>query len=226
MAFRKKYHKLLDSNPDIIVIQESENKEKLVQFLDGVDYKQILWFGDNPHKGVAIIGFNNYQIQLHDKYNPEYKYVIPLTIQADKELIHLFAIWAMPHPTDKSKSYVGQVWNAIHYYNQELKTKSILIGDFNSHVRWDTQRHPGNHSGVVAFLKDLNIHSCYHHFYQIEQGQELDSTWYMYKHADKSYHLDYCFASACLIKDMTIEIGRFDDWIALSDHLPLFINFS
>jgi len=89
MAFRKKYHKLLDSNPDIIVIQESENKEKLLQFLDGVDYKQILWFGDNPHKGVAIIGFNNYQIQLHDKYNPEYNYVIPLTLQADKELIHL-----------------------------------------------------------------------------------------------------------------------------------------
>ena len=41
----------------------------------------------------------------------------------------------------------------------------------------------------------------------------------------KPYHLDYCFASENLIRSNTkIAIGKYDDWIKLSDHMPVVIE--
>jgi len=199
MAFRKKYEKVFSYNPDIVIIQECENRDKLESSLDHVDYKQLLWFGDNPHKGIGVISFQDYQIELHAKYNSEFKYIIPLSISIENSIINVYAIWAMPHEIKKSKSYVGQIWDAIHYYEKELHETSILIGDFNSHVRWDKERSPGNHSGVVSFLQ--------------------------YKHEDKPYHLDYCFASKSLLNKMSIELGQYKEWISLSDHMPIIVRF-
>lgn len=224
MAFRKKYEKLFVYNPDIVFIQECENQEKLEASLEQIDYKQLLWFGDNPHKGIGVISFQDYKIELHAEYNSDFKYIIPLSVSAQKTKMNVFVIWAMPHKSIKSKSYVGQIWDAVHYYETELNQPSILIGDFNSHVRWDKERNPGNHSGVVSFLQNKNIESCYHRFHNISQGQELDPTWYMYKHEDKPYHLDYCFASKSLLLNMSIDVGQFEEWIGLSDHMPLFVS--
>jgi exonuclease III len=48
----------------------------------------------------------------------------------------------------------------------------------------------------------------------------------MYRHKDKPYHIDYCFASKDLLdKVSSVEIGDYDDWIKYSDHVPVVVTF-
>ena len=140
---------------------------------------------------------------------------------------NLFAIWAN-NTSDKANQYVGQIWKALDHYKDLLSDKpSMLIGDFNSNTIWDKPRRLGNHSHVVDKLKEFDIYSCYHNFFGVEQGQEEHSTLYMYRHNDKGYHIDYCFASQYFINELSlVEVGNYTFWKRHSDHVPLMINFN
>lgn len=226
MAFRKKWKLLKEYQPDIIIVQEAEHKEKLEIAIVDFEYDDMFWIGDNQHKGVAVIIRNGYTLELLTEYSTAYKYIIPLKIinQDKSNQINLFAVWAMPSKENRSKSYVGQVWGAINYYKELLDQPSIWIGDFNSNVFWDKEREY-NHTSVVKFLLRKNIVSLYHKQYHEEHGEETEPTFYFYKKEEKPYHLDYCFLSNTLISDNTkIEIGKYANWISNSDHMPLIVN--
>lgn len=224
MAFRKKHAQILASKLDLLIVIECESKDKLEEALDGLAYKEILWFGDNIHKGIALIRFGDFKLKLHNSYSEEYRYILPFVLTAKKK-INLFVIWAMPHETNRQKSYVGQVWAASKYYEKLLKKECVLIGDFNSNSIWDHQRKEGNHKDLVEFLAKKNIYSLYHKKYKEEHGAESIATQFMYRHQDKPYHLDYCFASESLTSKKTdISIGSYDEWIGLSDHMPVIVS--
>lgn len=225
MAFRKKYLHVTSMNPDLLVIQECEHEQKLKKALEGSGFNKIYWIGKNPNKGLGVISRNNIEIETMEIYNPEFEYVLPIKISTKKSTLNLFAIWAMPHESDRKKDYVGQVWAAINYYKKLLDHTSILIGDFNSNAIWDKQGKEGNHSDVVEYLNKRDIKSLYHKEYKVAHGEELDPTIYLLKNLKKPYHLDYCFASANLIGGKTsIEVGKHKDWLKLSDHMPLIIE--
>jgi exonuclease III len=225
MAFRKKYQKIMELQPDLLVLQECEHEAKLKEHLSSVEYNQLIWYGKNPHKGVAVLSFNNVEIALSEQHNEDIEYVLPLKLSMDNREINLFAIWAMPHHESRAKSYVGQVWAAINYYVELLEEDSILIGDFNSNAIWDQKRKVGNHTQVMNFLKESSIYSVYHQLTDTQHGQEDDPTLYLTKNIDKPYHMDYCCASQRLIgQETSIEIGAYQDWIKLSDHMPLIID--
>jgi endonuclease/exonuclease/phosphatase family metal-dependent hydrolase len=49
----------------------------------------------------------------------------------------------------------------------------------------------------------------------------------MYRHEDKPYHIDYCFASKDLCgKILAVEIGDYKAWMPYSDHVPLSVTFN
>ena len=60
MAFRKKFEKILELKPDLLVLQEAEHQDKLEKALENKGYHQIIWYGNNKHKGVAIISSVSY----------------------------------------------------------------------------------------------------------------------------------------------------------------------
>ncbi len=225
MAFRKKYQHVLTEDLDLLVLQECEHKDKLPLDIfreDGM--KDIIWYGKNPHKGVAIISFHDIQIELMEIHNPEFEYVLPVRLSKGGQAINLFAIWAMPHKS-RSKGYVGQVWRAIHHYDELLAQPTLLVGDFNSHPIWDRKYPKGCHSDVVAFLAQRDIHSTYHQCNVVTSGEEPDPTFFLTKKKDKPYHLDYCFASSSMITaETTVTIGNYDQWISHSDHMPVMIT--
>jgi exonuclease III len=79
---------------------------------------------------------------------------------------------------------------------------------------------------VVNKLADNNIHSIYHRHFEIEQGKEINPTFFLQRNINKSYHIDYCFASADILgKVQNVEIGTYDNWSAHSDHSPLIVDF-
>ena len=54
----------------------------------------------------------------------------------------------------------------------------------------------------------------------------MHPTLYLYRHKDKPYHLDYCFASADLLENLrSVEIGDYDFWSKYSDHVPVIVTF-
>lgn len=104
---------------------------------------------------------------------------------------------------------------------------TIFIGDFNSNVIWDHNKYKlGNHAGVVKLLEDKGICSTYHVHHKQTQGKEEHPTFYLYRHKNKPYHIDYCFASKDMLKKVnSVKIGDFDEWIKYSDHVPLIVMF-
>ena len=226
MAFRRKANLLLAHKPDIVIIPECEHPDKL-KFNHEIPLpKDVLWSGKNLNKGLGIFSYSGYKFKLHDSYIPDFRNVLPITVTGGKMDFTLFAIWAN-NPQDKGHEYIGQVWKALNFYSDLLKNKrTMLIGDFNSNTIWDKPRREGNHSTVVDYLARKGIHSTYHKFFDQKQGQEEHGTWFMYRHKDKSYHLDYCFASNDFIKKLTnVEDGTHNDWSKHSDHTPLIITF-
>jgi len=225
MAFRKKFMHVLNDSVDLAVIQECEHKDKLTIALQNIPYNDIIWYGDNPHKGIAVISFNDVYIKRKPNFNPEFQYVLPVDVTVNDQRLTLFAIWTMPHKTERQKRYVGQIWGAIHYYKKAFKEASILIGDFNSNAIWDAEYKIGNHSDVVSFLKVFGISSLYHDLHNEAHGEESEPTIYLLKQKSKPYHLDYCFASSSLVTERTsIDVGAIEDWLMYSDHMPVVVR--
>lgn len=226
MAFRKKAEFILTQNPDILIIPECEHPEKLKFKKELPKPMDTYWSGDNLNKGIGIFSYSDYKFTLIDNQNTNLKNIVPLKVTNNEHEFILFAIWAN-NPKDNDGAYITQVWKAIHHYDYLLSgKKTILIGDFNSNTIWDTPRRKGNHSTVVKKLEEKNIFSTYHYFYKQEQGKEQHSTLFMYRHFDKQYHIDYCFASLDFIEKLkTVQVGNFEDWRHLSDHTPLSITF-
>ena len=225
MAFRKKAGAILAYNPDILVVPECEHPDKL-KFSDDVQKPtDICWFGENTNKGLGIFSYNHFKLKRIRTHNPAFKMIVPIAVTGGNVAFTLFAVWAN-NPADPDGVYVEQVWKAINHYRLSKK-HTILAGDFNSNTIWDRKYRIGNHSHVVDLLHKKGITSCYHlHFDQL-QGKEQHPTHYLYRHQDKPYHLDYCFASADLTcKIQSVEIGEFDYWKQYSDHVPVIVNFA
>lgn len=221
MAFRKKWQSLMKYEADILVIQECEHPKKYKPSEEIPGCNEFLWFGDNENKGVGVLSFGEFHIAAKSGHDSDYRYIIPLKVSGPEEF-DMYAVWAMPHQK-RSRGYVGQLWGALQVY-QGLEN-SIWIGDFNSNAIWDKERKKGNHSDVVSKLKDQGVSSLYHKFLGEKEGEESQPTIFLLKNQNKPFHLDYCFApNEMITKCTTIEVGQYDDWIKLSDHMPIIIK--
>ena len=225
-AFRKKNAEILSLNPDILIVSECENLEKLKIGTLSPEPKDSKWFGENSNKGIGVFAYGDYTFELSNEYNPKYKYVIPLRVHGQGKSFLLLCVWTKENKYNKNASYIGQVWYAINYYSNLFSTcDTIIIGDFNSNKQWDHKRPETNHSQVVQFLKRYDIESLYHLKYKENQGEESAPTFFLHKKLIKPYHIDYCFASKEIHKKkFDVEIGVFNDWIHISDHVPVIVK--
>lgn len=224
MAFRKKADFILAEQPDILIVPECENKERLDFGFYTKQPTDIFWYGDLPTKGIGVFTYGDFKIKLLDIHNLDFKYVLPLSVYNDKINLTVFAVWTQK-PVNND-NYTEQIWNAVHYYSDLLDGENIIIaGDFNTNTIFDKSNRIANHSNLVDFLKSKNILSTYHHFHNQIQGQEKDSTLFMQRKKDRPFHIDFCFASINLIdKLINVEVGKYEDWTKYSDHKPLIVT--
>lgn len=226
MAFRRKASYILKYKPDILIVPECENPEKLQSEPGFPKPNSVIWYGQNKNKGLGVFAYGNFSIELLPCHNDTHQIILPISVKGSDQDFLLFAIWAN-NPKDPKYQYIGQVWKAILEYRPLMNNKNVmLVGDFNSNTIWDKPKRLYNHSRVVKILDDMNISSAYHLYYKQKQGKEKHPTLYMYRHEDKAYHIDYCFASADFTKKIKkVTIGDFKTWSALSDHSPLIVDF-
>lgn len=217
MAFRNKSENILKYRPDIVIIPECENL--------GENNSKRIWIGDIKNKGLCIFSYSDYNLELHNSFNSEIKYAIPIKVTG-KESFYILAIWAMNDKTNVKNRYISQVWNAINYYKRLLNKNIIIIGDFNWNLNFDNSlSYPlnGKFCDVLNLLSKQKIISAYHQFNNEEFGKETKPTLYLHHKIEKPYHVDYCFLSK-KFQIENVETGKYDDWIKLSDHIPIIIN--
>lgn len=222
MAFRKKCEIISQYNADILIIQECENPNVIKypeEFINIMPY--FLWEGDNNNKGLGI--FSKIPIEKNLWTTNNNKYFISCKVGSEFNLV---GVWCMKNKVSKL-SYMGQFYNYfINNYDEIVKSKILISGDFNSFKNYTSEKQLYNHMNVIKKLEDNKIKSIYHEYFKLEQGNERDSTTYNTKRIDKGYHVDYIFGSRIInSKVKYMEVGKFDEWIQKSDHMPLIIEF-
>ncbi len=227
MAFRKKADIILTHKPDILIVPECEHPDKLI-FKEGVlKPTDILWFGNNKNKGLAVFSYGDFKLKRSDLHNENLRMIIPIEVTGGQLDFIMFAVWAY-NPDDLDGRYIEQVRKAIYFYDDLMTNKqTLIVGDFNSNSIWDKKHRASNHSNVVKLLEDKGIISLYHLYHKQVQGQELHPTYFMYRHKNRAYHIDYCFASSDLALQLkSVKLGDFDYWKNYSDHVPLIVEFT
>jgi endonuclease/exonuclease/phosphatase family metal-dependent hydrolase len=216
MAYAAKQQAVLSLHPDVVILQECSQKDIKAS---GATFSH--WVGTNPHKGLAVLGFGNHVYSIDTSSTHTIPWFIPLRI--DDMQLHILAVWS--HVKTKQERYVRLTHQAIDHYQAFLeKGSAIIMGDFNSNTIWDKNYSSLSHTALVEKLAQLSLNSVYHHQTQEMQGKETRATFYLYRHTDKGYHMDYAFVSKDLLAQMHLLIPDPALWLTRSDHLPLILD--
>lgn len=235
-ALRKKLAMADSLAADVLVIQECEDPAHSTPA-----YRQwagsYLWTGENKNRGLGVFAKRQHTLKLMRSrtrratehvcahtgnqlrwHAQELQSFLPCTIN---DTYRLHAVWTKQQKP-ATFSYVGQLWKYVHSHRRALrKPHTIVCGDFNSNKIWDTKHSYWNHSSVVNALAKLGINSLYHRAEGEEHGEETRPTFYLYRHLNKPYHLDYVFLSEDLQDEASIELTGTDTWLKHSDHVPI-----
>lgn len=239
-ALRKKLSEADSLNADILVIQECENPA-----LSSNEYKawaaDYLWVGESKNRGIGVFPRKNNRVKTLDwngtfsitglqtqsssiNWNTtDLKIFLPFTIN---EKLTVLAVWTKGQ-NNEVFSYIGQFWKYLQIHREQLKrSNAIILGDFNSNVIWDKPDRWWNHSNVIDELNAIGFESLYHSVFNEEQGKETRPTLFLQRNPQKPYHIDYVFTSNDLIGKCGLLVGTYEDWISVSDHVPLIMNIN
>lgn len=225
-AFRKKFENLLEFNADIHIIQECEDPSQTLH-TEYIDWAQNhLWIGGNKNKGLGIFAGEHINLQSLDWSSTfidhTVSYFLPCLVNGDFQLV---GVWAHQN-NSPTFGYIGQVWKYLQVNKYKLK-KVLLAGDFNSNAIWDQWDRWWNHSDVVKELNELDVESLYHKHFQEEQGKESIPTFYFNRKLERPYHIDYVFGSREFSSTLiNLQISNKEDWLRISDHLPIICEFA
>ena len=220
MGLDKKADALLSLNPDLAVVQECSEGSTLALQERGYE---ALWFGSNPLKGLGVFCRKGWSIRaLHE---PRQNWIVPISVDAPTPFT-LIAVWACRMGEGRANRYIGLVYQSLMYHPEWFDGRAVVLaGDLNSNKIWDAKRTVGNHSDVVGILAERELVSGYHEFFGEAQGAESRNTFYQFRHAHRSYHIDYIFLPrewAPRLK--AVYVGEYERWSKFSDHCPLAID--
>ena len=216
--FREKFKEIIEEDADIYIIQECEDPEQSTD----EEYREFagenyFWTGNLHYKGLGIFAKDDVTLE-QIKTNGEFEYFISLRVN---DSFNLLGIWAMGRNKEKGLSPYVEMINDFFDANEELFDENLVMcGDFNSSVVFN-DHHPKskNHTVLNEKLESRNLFSVYHYQTGDEQGFEKAMTFYLTRHLNKPFHLDFVYAGENVVKEF--DILDHYKWITLSDHLPI-----
>lgn len=231
MAFDRKVEGLLTLRPDIAVICECAEPERLRLRSKAIWIESApVWIGRNLHKGLAVFAFNGYTVRLADAYHPALRYIAPVHVEGPREC-NLLAVWAQNASAGGvRKGQSGPLRRSLSRYADFLAVRpAIVAGDLNSNSIWDKPGWRINHSTKVKILEQkFGLVSAWHAVRGERHGEETVPTLYWRDRTrdGPTYHIDYVFLPADWIGKVRVDIGTFESWCAagLSDHAPVIVD--
>ncbi len=231
MAFDRKAAALLDLKPDLAIICECAEPDRLHARGAGDWLKSDpVWVGENPNKGLGIFAFNGYSATLAEPHFPTLRYIAPVAVSGPVGF-NLLAVWAQNASggvTRKNQS--GPLRRALSKYRGFLTERDTIIGgDFNNNAIWDRPGWRINHMTKVKMLDALGLASAYHAVRGEAPGEETEPTLYWRDRTrdGPTYHIDYIFMPVGWLGNIErLEVGSFEQWVGsgFSDHVPLVLD--
>ena len=216
LNFAKKYQHIESMDADICIIQECEKLKE-----DYFPNSKFFWTGRIKNKGLGVL-IKNESATLDSVHNPNLINFLP--IRSDD--IKVLGVWAYNHRAKKFGDNVsGRTIEAVHYYNEWLADSDlpcIFGGDFNNSFIWDKPNKLNNFENINSKLIELGFKSAYHSDTNDDFGSEKGATFFHTKQESKKYHIDYMYLK--LLETESVELGAFDRWIKLSDHVPVIVE--
>jgi len=217
-ALRKKLHQLLKLEADIYVVQECEDPSQCKDFQYRDWAENYLWIGNSKNKGLGVFCKRDISLVPLEWEADRLEYFLPCKVN-DK--FTLLAVWTR-EANSPTFRYIGQLWKYLQKHKERLATgDSVVCGDLNSNACWDVWDRWWNHSDVIRELGQIGLASLYHQQTGEEQGQELQPTFYMYRKQERPYHIDYAFLSDAMRASSSMFVGKPDEWLEFSDHMPV-----
>jgi len=217
-AFRHKYEHIDALDADIYVIQECECPASST-----ADYREWagphVWAGNAASRGIGVFVKNGLSLTSLGWPDHGLQQFVPVRVD---DRINLLAVWTKNDRVNRM-GYIGQFWQYLQHHSQRWADRTIICGDFNSNAIWDKRGRPWNHSECVGALDNLGFRSCYHLATGEGQGEETCPTLYLQRNLSKPYHVDYIFTreGPTTFAKASLQVGRAEDWLSFSDHMPL-----
>ena len=204
--------------PDILLLQECSKRHVSES---GAAWSH--WVGKNPHRGIGALVFGDLAIDTTKSFPIRLPWFQPLRLPASN--LAILNAWACA--PSASLRYVRLMHKALDWYLRDLKPDrpGLIAGDLNSNRQFDGKHGKITHTALIDRLSALDLVSVYHHTTGEAQGSESIPTFYLYRHLERPYHLDYVFLPRSLLENTTLSIGEPADWLPFSDHMPLILDF-
>ena len=213
----KKFEHISKESPDIAIIQECEKLDE--NYFPNSKY---FWLGKNEKKGLGVIVFNH-SAKVSEQLNEKLIYFLPI----ETDILNIIGVWAYNHRAAPKfgVDFSGNTSDALTNYEALLSSnkKVLFAGDFNNSVIWDKGNKENNFSNINNKLNSLGLKSSYHKYSNEKFGEESKGTLFHTKKQNKPYFIDYIY-----FKEMNLSkvyVGQYDEWISLSDHMPVIAEF-
>jgi exodeoxyribonuclease III len=206
---------LLGHNLDVIAVQECACPGSINEDTEA-------WCGDRQAQGLLVAAHNAFHLKHVKPEATSAKFFLPVQITGPVAF-NLLAIWALP--STRSPIYANTLFQGLAAYSNFIKSApTIILGDFNT-AKSASPNDP--HTKIVTLLRnDYGLVSAYHEYFMVEQGSEGHPTYYHYGQAARPFHVDYCFIPEGWLPRLTsVSVGGYDQWHALSDHVPVIVEF-
>ena len=176
MALHRKIDALMALRPDVAVISECAEPDRIWEKAPEFTPDTSLWVGRNIHKGLGVFTFNGYGATLADVHDPSIRLIAPVRITGPA-VFNLLAVWVQLDGHRKAEP--GPTIRALDAYGDFLdEAPAVATGDLNNHVLWDKPGHAANHANAVARFHSLDMISAYHADRQVADGDEREPTHY------------------------------------------------
>lgn len=220
MALPKKASRLLALEPDVAVVQECASSAELTGMV------RVGWTGRQPTKGLAVFARSSLGAVVADEiWDPTREWFLPVRL-ASVEL-DVLAVWAMHGRGQENRPKRGRIHVAMEHYRMFLSSgRTMLIGDLNDNVTWDTPTNP-SFARLTALLGDMGMINVYHARTGEMPGRESRGSFFFYRRVDRPYLIDHAYLPRSWVGHVTeMELGAPGDWLDLSDHTPLVVDLS
>ncbi len=217
-GFRSKFGHLERLRPDVAILQEVRPDCLRYAAL----HENSHWIGDAGQKGMAIIGYNGWQ--LSPLAAVAERWFMPVLAEKHGAAVIIVAVWV-----DSLQECVPPTLRALEQLRPVIASRpAILAGDFNQSIALDRKRGPGRRfADVLRVMQELGLESAWHSSRQEEHGKETSATLYWQWNQAKPFHIDFAFASASLNVE-SATLGTFDQYVGgkISDHVPLVVDYA
>lgn len=228
MGLHNKLPALMSLKPDVAVLPECAKPDIVRSKAPLLTPESFVWIGENPQKGLGIVGFGDFGVSLAACYEPAYRFIAPCHVTGPVEL-NVIGVWDRHSGSEKMGRSPGPMMRSLEVYGDFiLATATVVGGDFNNHVVFDKPNHVGNFAALHQGLAAFGLFSTYHAHHGVALGMEPDPThyWRDRKRDGWRYHIDHVYAPTAW-RDALVShtVADFDSWIKLSDHMPLVVDF-